>query len=93
MTAGDIRRKAERKRLLEKKRGYCECCLIRYEHIDQVCSNEKKCIPQLKKSGSILFYLCLSHEYFVTFYSGTTGQGFLKFGFRVYISQLVSGFI
>ncbi|CAG2190622.1 unnamed protein product [Mytilus edulis] len=41
MTAGDIRRKAERKRLLEKKRGYCECCLIRYEHIDQHIKNEQ----------------------------------------------------
>ena len=49
----------------------------------------------LKKRG-ILFYLCLSihssarpsHEYFCRILSGTTWQGFLKFGFRVYISQL-----
>ncbi|CAC5379745.1 unnamed protein product [Mytilus coruscus] len=41
MTAGEIRRNAERKRLLEKKRGYCECCQIRYENLDQHIRNEQ----------------------------------------------------
>ena len=36
MTAGEIRRRAERKRLQEKKRGYCECCQIKYENLDKV---------------------------------------------------------
>ena len=36
VTAGEIRRRAERKRLQEKKRGYCECCQIKYENLDKV---------------------------------------------------------
>ena len=59
--------------------------------------NKKKLLlyPRFKRGEGILFYLCLSicqslcpMNIFVAFFSGTTIQGLLKFGFRVYIYQL-----
>ncbi|XP_050418232.1 uncharacterized protein LOC126831661 [Patella vulgata] len=40
LTAGDLRRRQERKKQVEKKRGYCECCLIKYNDIDKHLRDE-----------------------------------------------------
>ena len=36
----------------------------------------------------MILHMIAKLKIFVTFFSGTTIQGFLKFGFRIYISQL-----
>lgn len=36
MTAGELKRRKELKRKQERKRGYCECCHVKYEDLDKV---------------------------------------------------------
>ena len=36
LTAGELRRQREQKRRQERKRGYCECCHVKYEDLDKV---------------------------------------------------------
>jgi len=36
LTAGELKRRREQKKRQEKKRGYCECCKIKYEDLDRV---------------------------------------------------------
>ena len=36
MTAGEIRRQKELKRIQDRKRGYCECCEEKYEDLYKV---------------------------------------------------------
>ena len=36
LTAGELRRQREVKRRQERKRGYCECCHVKYEDLDKV---------------------------------------------------------
>ncbi|KAK3603141.1 hypothetical protein CHS0354_042966 [Potamilus streckersoni] len=35
ITSGELRRRKEQKRRQERKRGYCECCNIKYEDLDK----------------------------------------------------------
>ncbi|XP_053373583.1 uncharacterized protein LOC123531062 [Mercenaria mercenaria] len=35
MTAGELKRRKELKRKQERKRGYCECCHVKYEDLDK----------------------------------------------------------
>ncbi|XP_033761881.1 uncharacterized protein LOC117343569 [Pecten maximus] len=35
VTAGELRRRKEQKRIQERKRGYCECCQIKYDDLDK----------------------------------------------------------
>lgn len=36
VTAGELRRRKEMKRLQEKKKGYCECCETKYDNLTKV---------------------------------------------------------
>ncbi|XP_061186135.1 uncharacterized protein LOC133194157 [Saccostrea echinata] len=41
ITAGDIRRRKEMKRLQEKRRGYCECCEAKYDDLNKHVREEQ----------------------------------------------------
>ena len=36
LTAGEVKRQKEQKKRQERKRGYCECCHVKYEDLDKV---------------------------------------------------------
>ena len=50
----------------------------------QIHHSPTSCLP----NTCMILHMIAKLKIFVTFFSGTTIQGFLKFGFRVYISQL-----
>ncbi|KAL4222573.1 Cdc7p-Dbf4p kinase complex regulatory subunit [Mactra antiquata] len=41
LTAGELKRRKELKRKQERKRGYCECCHIKYEDLDKHVKEEQ----------------------------------------------------
>ena len=56
MTAGDLRRQREKRKKEIRRRGYCECCAVKYEDIDKV----KKIIFDLGSIKSLSLCLSLS---------------------------------
>ncbi|XP_069110785.1 uro-adherence factor A-like [Argopecten irradians] len=55
VTAGEMRRRKEQKRLQERKRGYCECCQIKYDDLDKhVYQDQHKAFIRDKKNYETL---------------------------------------
>ncbi|OWF39392.1 uncharacterized protein LOC110465088 [Mizuhopecten yessoensis] len=58
MTAGDLKRRKEQKRIQERKRGYCECCQVKYDDLDKhVFQDQHKSFIREKKNYETLDHL------------------------------------
>ncbi|XP_060066326.1 uncharacterized protein LOC132546620 [Ylistrum balloti] len=60
-TAGELRRRKEQKRIQERKKGYCECCQVKYDDLDKhVFQEQHRAFIRDKKNYDNLDHLILT---------------------------------